>query len=70
MDITGAHVEILDLSEDEPMALIPERVLVNGVDVGLLAEGGFSIDPGGRNQPVTVTLRLLPSRITFRGKHA
>ncbi|MGA5035104.1 hypothetical protein ACPB8P_31740 [Streptomyces cellulosae] len=63
----GGVVEIVDPGAAESGPLVPTRVLINGTDVGLIAEGGVAIDPGdGNGNVATVTLTLLPSRIEIK----
>lgn len=43
---SGAHVEIIDQASDGRV-LLPTKVLVNGVDVGLIAEDGVEYERRG-----------------------
>ncbi|MGR6538893.1 hypothetical protein [Streptomyces rochei] len=63
----GGIVEIVDPGATDSGPLMPTRVLINGTDVGLIAEGGVKIEAGdGRNDVATVTLTLMPSRIEIK----
>ncbi|MFE0353595.1 hypothetical protein ACFW2I_08885 [Streptomyces nigra] len=63
----GGVVEIVDPEAIESEPLVPTRVLINGTDVGLIAEGGIKVEPGdGNGNVATVTLTLLPSRIEIK----
>ena len=67
----GAVIEIIDASVgDGPM--LPSRILINGVDVGLIDVEGFDLSRAGASfsGPLVMTLRLLPSRIVFRHEDA
>lgn len=70
----GARIEIIDPDPDAPV-LLPSRVRVNGVDVGLIAEGGVELkqgdvsvglEPGSWTDPTTVTLVLFASSVEIR----
>lgn len=69
---TGADIEILELTPDgvDPSSLPcikPSRVLINGVDVGLILKDSIVIDPGNRPDRTTkVTLTLQPRSVTIR----
>lgn len=65
-----ADVEIVQPIEgdDNEYPIRPCVVLVNGVDVGYLAKDGLQIDPGGGEKDLTVTLKLLPRRVTFSAR--
>lgn len=62
-----AHVEIVDGRGGEGANfLVPDRVLVNGTDIGLIAEKGLRVNPGDLGEPATVTITLIPRRIDIR----
>lgn len=63
-EFRGATIEIIDRGKGP--SLIRDRVLINGVEVGLLAEGGLVISPVTPNDIVTVTLILIPDKIVIR----
>lgn len=64
----GAHVEIVDpKSFGADGAIVPTKVLVNGVDVGLVSGDGVQIGPLNGDDLVSVTFTLYPSRVTIRG---
>jgi hypothetical protein len=63
--VDGAHVEIVD-PKARGGVLAPSRVLINGVDVGLVSSDGVQINVGDSRNITTVTLTLLPSRVTIR----
>lgn len=73
-DTLGAHVEIVEEvpegQADSLPCIKPRTVYVNGVNVGLIAAGGVTIEPGlfgagPDNQGLQVTLRLLPRTVSF-----
>lgn len=67
-DWKGAHVEIIDPgTTGDNGALTPWKVLVNGIDVGLVAKDGVKFGPLGTDHIFEVTLTLFPSRVTIRG---
>lgn len=71
MKMEGAHVEIVDVSlASGGGPLMPSQVLVNGVDVGLVAKGGVRLDTGGIGEATTVTLTLLPQSVVIRSATA
>jgi hypothetical protein len=65
-NLKGAVVEIVEPGGVHNGPVIPTRVRVNGVDVGLIVDGGVVIDPGhAPDQPTTVTLKLLPASVVI-----
>lgn len=62
----GANIEIVDPTSDGSY-LLPAQVLVNGVDVGLIAKNGVDVRIGDRENFTEVSLTLLASRVTIRG---
>lgn len=60
----GAVVEIIDTNPDGRV-LCPRAVKVNGVDVGLLADGGVIVEAGSAQQETRVTLILQPSKVVI-----
>lgn len=69
-DVGGAHIEIIDTDATGPDSgrfLLPKRVIVNGTDVGRVAENGIHISPGNSDTITTVTITLIPSRIEIKG---
>lgn len=67
-DMRGAHIEIVDpKSFGDDGAIVPTKVLVNGVDVGLVAQDGVHIGSLDGDSITTVTFTLFPSRVTIRG---
>lgn len=65
---TGAVVEIIDYADETAGILLPRRVTVNGTDVGFIATDGISLDVGTTDTPTTVTLVLMPSKVTIRSE--
>ena len=64
----GALVQIVDPTDDSDRGpLLPSRVLINGTDIGLIAENGIKIDVGDNDSVATCTLTLLPRRIEIIG---
>ncbi len=47
---------------------MPTRVLINGTDVGDIAQDSVIIEPGDRTSPATVALTLMPSRIEIKSR--
>lgn len=66
----GALVEIIDPTGDNEAVLLPTIVRVNGTDVGLIAEDGGTVNQGGSDEPTTVTLVLLASRVEIKSEQA
>lgn len=62
----GAHIEIVDPTTTSGGPLLPRRVLINGVDVGLVAKDGARIEVGDSQTVTQVVLTLYPSRLTIR----
>jgi hypothetical protein len=61
--LRGGLVQIVEDGPNGDTVLVPRHILVNGTNVGLIAENGITIDPGSHDRPATVTLVLLPRRI-------
>lgn len=63
-----AHVEIVDgrATAEDGTFLAPDRVLINGHDIGVIAENGVRIDPGDALTVARVTITLIPRRIDIR----
>jgi hypothetical protein len=64
----GAIVEIIDGMDGVERSdfLMPDRVLVNGTDVGFIAENGLKINACDAGAPATVTITLVPKRIEIK----
>jgi len=69
----AALVEIVEpigigtVAVNDGLPIVPRRVLVNGHDVGLIAEGGVKIHPGdGKTEVTTVTLILMPAHVEIK----
>lgn len=64
----GAVVEIIELTTMDPPCIRPDRVLVNGIDVGLVAQGGVTVEPIDEDYGgvLTVTLVLLARRVEIK----
>lgn len=56
------HIELRDDSPEGP-AHVVKKVLIDGIEVAV-AEDGVDIDFTD-NDPTTVTLRILPHRVSF-----
>jgi hypothetical protein len=63
----GAHVEIVEDEHTPGEGVIVTRVVVNGVDVGRLAEPPKVRTGDAKGIMATVTLTLVPSRLEIRG---
>lgn len=65
--MAGAVVELLESEDTGELGVIPDRVLVNGVDVGDLAEAPRVVIGAGA-MCTTVRLVLKVSRLDVRGE--
>jgi hypothetical protein len=69
--MSGAHVVLEEADDTGEQGVIPTRAIVNGVDIGTLAEAPkISVGDRGKGKITTVTLTLIPSRLEIRGEHA
>lgn len=71
--VQGAMVEIVELVPDEQTVealpcIKPRAVRINGVDVGLLARDGVTVDIGDEGEALKVTLVLLPKTVVFEAQ--
>jgi hypothetical protein len=66
----GAHVEIVEDEHEPGEGVVVTRVVVNGVDVGRIAEPPKIRTGNGKSTMATVTLVLVPSRLEIRGDDA
>ncbi|MEV4037740.1 hypothetical protein [Streptomyces umbrinus] len=65
--MSGAHVVLEEADDTGEDGVIVSRVIVNGVDVGRLAEAP-KIVVGTKDDVTKVTLTLVPSRLEIRGE--
>jgi ribosomal protein S3 len=66
----GAHVVLEEADDTGESGVMVTRVVVNGVDVGTLAEAP-KITVGTKGDDVTkITMTLIPSRLEIRGELA
>jgi hypothetical protein len=65
----GAHVVLEEVGSTGECGVSVTRVVVNGVDVGLVEETP-KITIGDSDSPTKITLTLIPSRLEIRGEHA
>lgn len=64
----GATVELIEfvptLQALESLPCIkPNRILINGTDVGLVKKGSIEISEGTDGEPASITLTLYPKQI-------
>ena len=70
--VDAAHIEIIQPMSPDLDAWIagapiqPSRVLINGHDIGLVAENGVTINPGDARTMATVTLTLIPGHVEIK----
>jgi hypothetical protein len=69
--MSGAHVVVEEADDTGEDGVSATRVMVNGVDVGLIANAP-KIKVGTRSgrSVTTITLTLIPSRLEVRGELA
>jgi hypothetical protein len=61
--LRGALIEILE-SRSHGLTIIPDRVRINGVDVGVIAAGGIKVNTDD-SDIVSVELTLFPERVVI-----
>lgn len=68
-EMHGAVVEIIDTSGDESGVIIPDRLIVNGTDMGWVAAESLIIEAGDRTTgPTRVTFTLLASDVRISAR--
>ncbi|MFD5161062.1 hypothetical protein ACFWMJ_23785 [Streptomyces hawaiiensis] len=69
--MSGAHVVLEEADDTGTSGVIVTHVIVNGVDVGTLAEAPkITVGSKGEGDVTKVTLTLIPSRLEIRGELA
>ncbi|MGI5404109.1 hypothetical protein ACQEVG_32605 [Streptomyces sp. CA-135486] len=64
--MSGAHVVLEEADDTGASGVTVTRVIINGVDVGLVAEAP-KITVGCKDDVTKITLTLIPSRLEIRG---
>ncbi|KUN16504.1 hypothetical protein AQJ23_44710 [Streptomyces antibioticus] len=67
--MSGAHVVLEEDDDTGADGVIVTRVIVNGVDVGRLAEAP-KITVGTKDEVTKIMITLVPSRLEIRGELA
>ncbi|MFI2213048.1 hypothetical protein [Streptomyces sp. NPDC020141] len=66
--MSGAHVVLLEDDDTGENGIVVTRALVNGVDVGTIAERPrIRLGTSGTDDVTTITLTLVPSQLEVRG---